>query len=998
MSVKIEILDYVYGNGLSIVNVNAGNPQAGWTSLSAKSANFVGDTTNNSKFYQDISNTIISGKTYKIRLQITNYSGTGDIGFSINNSSGTSLGISPSARISSDGIVTETFTAVTSGKIRLFSKGTVTNADVKNISVIDTQDVDWKNSVVGELDVTDHTDFPLALTFQISDFKDLTSTSGDYSKSFKIPATKNNNNIFKNLYNPKFIVDNKVTDKKRCRILFNNLYSLEGLLQVDGVGGYNENPSYYNCVFFGSNLSWSNKIQESYINEIDWGSDGENIIYNKNSITPTWDYIDCDSSTSPIVYPITSYGDYNPNGTDGTIQLLDTLGEHNSTLSPSVYKGYYGFYDDFVDYGTPVPVADWRPAIFVKPTLDKIFSQLGGNSQDLGYKINSVFMQTDMFKKLVWTLPNFKYNNPDDRTIKFGYGNKFTGEGFINSILVAPTNTTTYPPPFQTTDTVLDLNDSSDFVLNSNRDNTGWDLSTGIFTIQEYGNYKVDLSNFGFFAVPTNYNGGSLGVEYVKLRVQVQTVGQTSFNTVGSSQTDSFYLAGGAINGVINDPVQNFPSIELTRYFNKDDKIRLNIQIKASTAAYPDNQLTIHLFGSSSPTSATTSDSSDALYNIDINPFNVEYGQTYNLKDVINFDYKQIDFIKGIAHAFNLQMTTNESTRTVNIEPYDSFYEPYSKAIDWTYKLDRSNLTNDKWLEADLKRNLIFKYKSDSADKRVEARSYLFDDIKDEYPYKEILPDTFKKGTSKFENPFFAGTYNAKDQDTIQNPPFDVPFSACLWTENVSPNDAARPNKGYDFLPRLLHWNSYTSAAPFNRTTKIATVQTWTSSFNTIIASINYPFPTYTNYPQATMLNRDSTTSPNLAYGNAWVRDYDDNTATYTSYKVGKGLYETYYKKMIESLKKSPRLRTVNITLQITDIVNLDFKKLIYIDGVYWRINRIIDYKPNNNQSTKVELLEWFDFANFAANAPMFGQSGENSWHNNNEGGLEDDSNNNVGL
>ena len=75
---------------------------------------------------------------------------------------------------------------------------------------------------------------------------------------------------------------------------------------------------------------------------------------------------------------------------------------------------------------------------------------------------------------------------------------------------------------------------------------------------------------------------------------------------------------------------------------------------------------------------------------------------------------------------------------------------------------------------------------------------------------------------------------------------------------------------------------------------------------------------------------------------------------------------------MIEGLKRSPRLRTVSIDLTITDIVNLDFKRLVYIDGVYWRINKIIDYKPNNNESTKVELIEWFQISEFAATAPMF--------------------------
>ena len=991
MSVKIQILDYKYGTGSNIVNVNSGSFSTGWTALSSKSASWDGSGSGISYLYNISNQTLVIGRTYNLSFRINNYSGTNSLGFS------NSSGVGNSARFSANTNGTQyfTFVATSTSPPDLFGRST-NSGNISNISITDANVVDWEESILGELDVTEHSDFPIALTFQISDFKDVTATSGDYSKSFKIPATKNNNNILKHIYNPNVVLDNNVTAKKTCRILFNNLYSLVGLIQVDGVGGYGETPSYYNCVFFGSNLRWSNSIGDSYMDTIEWGSVGDGLTYNKTSISDTWEYDNCENSAnSPIVYPITSYGDYNPDGTARTIQLLNTLGEHSANFSPSVYKGYYGFYNDNVDYNTPIPVADWRPAIFVKPTLDKIFSQLGGETGEMGYKINSAFMETSMFKELVWLLPNFKYNNPDDRTIKYGYGNKFTGEGFINSILVAPNNDPGFPAPYETTDTALDINNSSGFILNNNRDNTGWDSSTGIYTVSEYGNYKVNLSNFGFFAVPTNYNGGSLGVEFVRLRVQVQTVGQTSWNTLDYSETSSFGLSA----STINQPVKNFPSIELTRYFNKDDKIRLNIQIKARTSAYGGNQLTIHLFGASSPTSATQSPIANGKYNIDIDPFQVEYGQTYNLKEVIDNNYKKIDFIKGIAHAFNLQMTTDESTRTINIEPYDDFYHPYENAIDWTYKLDRSNLTSDNWLESDLKRTLIFKYKSDSEDKKVESRSPLFHDIKDEYPYREILPDTFEKGTSKFENPFFAGTYNAKDQDTTYDTTdsiIDNPFSACLWTENVNPNSIGRPNKGYNFLPRLLYWNKYTSSALINTTSKRATVQTWTSSFNTIIASINYPSPTYTNYPQATMLNRDSTTSPNLAYGNAWVRDYDNDTGAYTSYKSGKGLYDTYYRNMFEGLKRNPRLRTVYLVLNTSDIVNLDFKKLVYIDGVYWRLNRIVDYRPNKNQPTKVELIEWFQIGVFAATAPMFGQGGDSSWSE--DGSATDDSNDNMGL
>ena len=841
--------------------------------------------------------------------------------------------------------------------------------------------IDWDNSVVGELDVSDHSDFPVALTFQVSDFKDLTSTSGDYSKTFKIPATKNNNNILKHIYTPSIIVQNKVTEKKSCRILFNNLYSLVGLIQIDGMGGYGETPSYYNCVFFGSNLNWADKIQDTYMNTIEWGDEGKDLTYNKDSIVATWQYEDCNNaSNSPIVYPITSYGDYNELGIARTIQLLDTA--YGVSAGSSAALGYYGYYNSGTEYGTPPPVADWRPSVFVKTTLDKIFNTFG-------YTINSAFMNTDMFKKLVWLLPNFKYNNPEQRDIKYSYGNHFTGEGLIDSFTASTVGTNSYT----NTEFFPDLNDSAGFVLNTNTDNTGWDASTGIFTVQEYGNYLIKLNNFGLYFDnwvndPNTFNT----VEFVQLDVQVQTVGQSSWNTISYIQSNQFvvqYGASASQTGSIPLTIPEFP-----RFLNIGDKLRLKVAVRMKTNSYVASSLDFHLFGSSTPTSATTSGNANGQYGIELNPLYVEYGQTYDLQDVINPDYKQIDFIKGVSHAFNLKMTTDESTKTINIEPFDSFYKQEVDAVDWTYKLDRSSQTSDKWLESDLKRTLVFKYKSDDADAKVKARGIeYFKEIQDEFPYREILPDTFKKGDSTFENPFFAGTYNGKDADTTSNFIIDnTPFSACLWIENSHSSTPARPPKGYDFLPRLLYWNKYSPDPSNLNFNKRAFTQTWSNSIGIVSAGVTGSSGLLsTVYPQATMINADSTTSPILSYGNVNVRDYNDVTRVYTAYQTGKGLYDTYYRNMIEGLKRSPRLRTVSIDLTITDIVNLDFTRLVYIDGVYWRINKIIDYKPNNNESTKVELIEWFQISAFAATAPMF--TGGSGWSED----LSVD-NNNIGL
>ena len=965
MSVKIEILDYKYGVGSNMADANQASSglASGWTALSSTNAAWDGSGSGVTYLSNISSQSLVIGRTYNLSFKIYGYTGTGTMGFA------PTSGVPSTAQFAgnTNGVQHFTFVATGTSFPDLFGRSTNTG-NISSISITDASAVDWDASVVGELDVTDHSDFPLAMTFQISDFKDLTSTSGDYSKTFKFPATKNNNNILKHLYIPNINSDNDVTERKPCRIMMGDAYTLLGLIRITGTGGYGEVPSYYSGVFYGNNLTWASGLEDAYMNDLDWGVDGEDLEYKQSSIIDTWQHEDSDnSSNSPIVYPITSYGQYNEEGDARTIQLLSQYANYSAS--------YYGYNSAGTFYGTPKPVPDWRPAVFVKNTLDKLFGSVG-------YKISSAFMDTAEFKKNVWLLPNFKYNNPDDRFKLLSYGNRFTGQGLVGSFTASSFASTTY----KYTSFFPNLNDAgADFVLNTNTDNVGWDSTVGSggghYTAQEYGNYTIKSNNFGlYFDNWINSPNSFSTVDYVRLSIQVQTVGHSSWVEVSYVQSPQFVVAyGNSASQTGSVSLPSFDSAGFQTYLNKGDKIRLKVSVKMKTNGYVVSSLDFHFFGSSTPTSATTSSDANANYTIAINPNIVEYGQTYNLTDVMNPDYKQIDFIKGIAHAYNLQMTTDESTKTVYIEPFDSFYKPYKDAIDWTSKLSRADETTDKWIENDLKRSLVFKYKSDSADAKVKVRGETyFDDVEDEYPYRETLPDTFEKGDSTFENPFFAGTYNAKDTNTTSVPNVDTAYSACLWTGNHGSETSARSNKGFDFLPRLLYWNKY-SPATSQYNDKRAVVQTWSFATNFITANASVINVLSGIYPQATMVNRDSTTSPNLAYGNVWVRDYDDATGVYTAYQAGKGLYDTYYRNMVEMLKRSPRLRTVSLDLKVSDIINLDFRKLVYIDGVYWRINRVVDYMPNKNSTTKVELIEWFQIGVFAATAPSFGSSGNSS-------------------
>tara|TARA_B100002051_G_scaffold141301_1_gene134072 strand:+ start:2415 stop:5546 length:3132 start_codon:yes stop_codon:yes gene_type:complete len=865
---------------------------------------------------------------------------------------------------------------------------------IKNFKLVDDsigEVLNMADSVIGELDVTDHSEFPLSLTFQISEIQKLTSTTGDYSKSFKIPATKNNNKILKNLYITNLDRESPATENKRCRITIGNLFSLTGVIKVTGVGGFGEDVSYYECVFYGNNLGWANGIEGKTLNDIEWGSDGEDLLYNKGQITNTWNDVDCDSSSSFIVYPITSYGDFNPDGDEGVIQLLEDVNTATGQGSTTVYYGHNNN-NRWMNGGLP-PSPDWRPAIWVKDTLEKIFAQTNNGS----YTINSEFMDSDTFKRLVWLLPNFVYNDPDDRMNNNSIVSRFiNGESNVTNTFssVVPSSL-----PLQVTDDGIDrffaaavnYNDFTSFLTGSNRqvldltsdnmevvldEQSALSLSGNNVTIKEHGYYNITVDDIQVKvarAFADTASSQALGKVKVALNLECQTHSQTSVVIIDSKFLEIEVKNGNNTHVTKNDtPVfsgyEDIETIEFRRYFNEGDKIRLTMgvqiqQVLSGTSLSQD--FVVYLFYRSNPEKT-------ASFDIKLESKRVEYGQTYNLKNVIDPKYKQIDFVKGVAHAFNLKMTTDDVRKIITIEPASIFYKGFGEAADWTHKLDRAREIKDKFIKTDLKRNLIFKYKSDDNDATVKFRGDLyFDGVHDEYPYREDLSSKFEKGESIFENPFFAGTYNAKDRDTSRGLIGDPAYTSVLLTANTGAWTTIRPDKGYEFLPRLLYWNKYsptitvTSGKQAFMTTGLPVIQ--------VRAGGSVPSGSFNIYPQATSYDREKSSSPVLSYGNVMVSDYNDQAKTTSNPQPVKGLYETYYKPIFEMFKHSPRLRTAYIDLKVADIINLDFRKLVHIDGVYYILNKIIDYMPNKNQPTKVELAEWVELGGELASTPPIG-------------------------
>jgi hypothetical protein len=73
---------------------------------------------------------------------------------------------------------------------------------------------------------------------------------------------------------------------------------------------------------------------------------------------------------------------------------------------------------------------------------------------------------------------------------------------------------------------------------------------------------------------------------------------------------------------------------------------------------------------------------------------------------------------------------------------------------------------------------------------------------------------------------------------------------------------------------------------------------------------------------------------------------------------LSNNLFNTYYSSyMAEITDKDSRLLSAMVKLNDNEIYNLDFSKFIYIDGGLYRLQKLIDYAPNENETTKAEFL-----------------------------------------
>ena len=109
--------------------------------------------------------------------------------------------------------------------------------------------------IEGEL-VELHDNESVTLTQSLQDILDLQKVFTDFTRTFNVPATKNNNKIFKHFYNPDIEVINfRPKEKKEAVLQLNYKDFKKGFVKYESVQMTNNEPENYRITFFGQTIT-----------------------------------------------------------------------------------------------------------------------------------------------------------------------------------------------------------------------------------------------------------------------------------------------------------------------------------------------------------------------------------------------------------------------------------------------------------------------------------------------------------------------------------------------------------------------------------------------------------------------------------------------------------------------------------------------------------------------------------------------------------------------
>ena len=308
---------------------------------------------------------------------------------------------------------------------------------------------------------------------------------------------------------------------------------------------------------------------------------------------------------------------------------------------------------------------------------------------------------------------------------------------------------------------------------------------------------------------------------------------------------------------------------------------------------------------------------SDAIVAVDLS-----YNDSLIIADVIPKGIFQRDFFLSITKMFNLYVYQDTwDDKKILIKPYINFYpETSATALDWSNKIDRSKPLSIKPMSELNARYFHYKFKEDN--------DFYNENYKKKYneSYGDRIFDTeydFSKETDSL-NVIFAPSvlYQKTGTDKIYPAIYKV-------------SDNNTKENSMDSVIRIMQAAKITGRTSYNILNGASVVDT------------------ITIYGYGGHLDNPFAPTNDINFGVPFQIEF--SATTYPSTNVFNAYHSEY---IAEITSKDSKLLTCSALLDSVDIMNLDFSKFYWIDGILFRLNKVDGFNPMEYKTTKISLLK----------------------------------------
>ena len=959
----IPLLDALIGNPPVIPNTwysftTTGSPWVNIAYPQAVSGNcyfsgaYVGANPFHTGIYQKITGLTV-GAVYQINIDITPYTSLGVLTLQVRQSN---IGYMSSNSYSINASLTNIqldFTATGAEHIILidwnggYGAGYSLTIDSMKVNAAGSNPLGVFNDLADGQVICDlYEDEDIPLTLSVDDFKNVAEKVQSYSKAFKLPATKRNNQIFDNV----FEVTRTDTGlnfnpyvKTQCVLKQDGFILFEGYLRLIEIND-KEGEISYNVNLYSEVVALKDMLKTQTFASL--GFEELKHPYNLDEIKNTW-------TGSGVTYMNTATSGFR-NAVTVMYPFVDwthkyTFDASNNPVMPNLQSTF-------------------RPFINIKYLIDRIFNQTG-----FPFTYTSDFFESYDFTNLYMDFNWGGDENPNVVNLQLNGLNSTTTYSTTSFTNIDYTNTSAFQADFG-------WDDGTDkFICPAGQVNTSYFFTYSIHTwcIQDSDiDFQWLFTPSGGTAVPINPvtfanadgrafitfdidNGGAFGPGHVT-DVDIFNGGYyasvpTLTIQVGnlSSGTDVELTATGSFPG----PITGVTIVDHGYNYNPFwDRILINghAQGDAINEYYGNfTQLmsagdTLELQWKSSITSSAQFNNfpsfSDPSQNIGnympvqvIGEITIVGAVTNAILISLRGELKQWDFLKGLLTMFNLiSIPDPDNPNNIIIEPYADVFinntagttlSDRSIAHDWTDKIDVSQmklkpLTN-------LKKETIFKFVEDEDD-------FPFTNYKnqvDGHLYGSLNFDatdfTVLTGQDKIEAAPFAATVPK---------PLELQYSDLIVPAIYSYNAEDGTTEGFENSPRIL----------YNNGIKSVTSCTYNiPSQNGVSGS-----PTEDEFLQFTHLSTIPSTS-------SLTMDFHFGPCSYLGLGATavKNLFTEFWAPYYYELyDPDTRTMTIKVNLTPSDINKFKFYDTVMIKNRAYRVNKI-DYKPNDLATVEFILV-----------------------------------------